>query len=604
MRKLIYTIGVLLAVCSCNFLDPVPTGTYTDDNVNNYPRIIRGYIDSGYSSLCKHYGSFYYYYSDACTDNGTYRDHSHAMWQMSQGQPLYDVTYQDLFMQWRDCYHGIYYANMFLKDNLGLNTRYLEDAESDKICRRTLQGDAYGLRALFEYMLMKMFSGKDANGQVLGIPIVTDPYQGADRYDYVEERATFDETIEQILRDCDSALVYLPLANKDFLRETNETTVCTGSIRWRKLDRIAIMAIKAFTYLAWASPGFCDDRTKALERYDMAAKCAYEVFNHKMTKEYYRNVAGGYDPSDNFLWSDSESPEIIFVGQGVSNSTVEDDIYPSGFYGTAELAPSQNLVDSYPTSTGYPIDYPDRTKSGYDPEHPYLNRDPRFYSDVYYDGSQIVRQRTGLPMYTFEVADGGKDAPGQAGCTSPTGYYIRKFTYSNYNKSDDVPDTGYRSVFYFRVNHMLAIFAEAANQVVGPLDDSRYGMSAKQALKYIRAKKTNAGANGLGRRRDPYLDECAAAGKDAFDKLVRNEWRIEFCWEGNRYFDIRRWGLEDKVNEPIRGVEITTDASGVKHYSYPEVDTRHFPSLWYPLPYKEMRISSKMVQNSGWEFYR
>lgn len=604
MKKLLSIIFVLMTAWSCDFLDPVPTGNYNDDNIAGYPKLIRGYIDGAYGSLIKHYGSFYYIYSDACTDNGTFREHSHSMWKLAQGDPMFEVTYQDLFMMWKDCYSGIRNANFFLKDDIGINTRYFEDDYSNQVYQRTLQGDAYGIRAWFHFMIMRLYAGRDSNGELLGIPLMTDPYTGEDRENYVERRATFDETCEQILRDCDSALVYLPLANKDYLRETNETTVCTGSIRYRKLDKIAIYTIKAFTYLAWASPSFCDDRAKALERYDQAARYAYMVFNHKMTKEYYRNVAGGYNPADNFLWSDSESPEIIFISQGFNNANVEDDFYPSGFYGSCNVVPSQSLIDAYPTSTGYPIDYPDRSKSGYDPEHPYKNRDPRFYSDIYYDESQIIRQRTGLPMYTFDIADNGKDAPGQAGCTSPTGYYIKKFTYTNYNKGDDTPDTGYRAVFYLRVNHVLGIFAEAANQVVGPLDATTYGMSAKQAIKYLRAKKTNAGDSGLGRRKDPYLDECAAAGKDEFDKLVRNELRLEFCWEGQRQFDLRRWGLLEELNSPIRGVKITTDDTGTKHYEYEDVDTRNFPSIWYPLPFNDMRLSPEMKQNAGWDFYR
>lgn len=604
MKKIILIISALLAICSCDFLEPIPTGNYTEENVTDYPKCVKGWIDSGYDTIIKHYGSFYFFYSEACCDNAAFRDHSNAMWQMSQGKPVYDITYMDIFMMWNECFRGVQFANMFLKDDTGLNQRYLEDLESNDVLRKTLQGDAYGLRAYFNFMLMRLFSGEGPDGQMLGVPVVTEHYLSTGIDGYVAKRATFDATCEQIIRDCDSALVYLPLANKDFLRETNETTIVTGAIRHRKLDKMAITAVKAFTYLAWASPAFCKDEAKARERYDLAAKCAYEVFNHKMTREYYKNVAGGYNPADSFLWSDSESPEILFVSQGLNNHNVERDVYPSGFSeGEANIGPSQNLIDSYPMSNGYPIDDP-QNRGNYDPEHPYENRDPRFYSDIYYDGRDIVRSRNGETMYTFEIADGGKDAPGQSGRTSPTGYYIKKFTYSNYNLADDTADDGYRSVFYLRVNHMLMIFAEAANQVVGPNDESTYGMSAYRALKYIRAKKTVDGANGLGRRRDPYLDEVAAQGKEAFDKLVRNEWRIEFCFEGQRYFDIRRWGLLDKMNEPVRGVSITTDESGVKHYEYPVVDQHNYSTLWYPLPFREMRVSQEMVQNKGWEFYK
>ena len=602
------TISVL-SVCSCDFLESTPTGNYTEENVDDYPELVRGYIDNGYNCLCKHYTAFYYVIGECCTDNGVLRETGTEYWQMSHGKPPFNANYQDLYKNWRDAYRGIMYVNKFLKDDIGLNTRFFEDLESNEIYCKTLQGDAYGLRAWYHFMLMRHYAGVGENGEILGVPLETKYLSDEERKEYKAKRASIDDTCKQIIKDCDSALVYLPLANKDFLRETNETTVCTGAIRHRKLDRVSVNAIKAFTYLFWASPAFCKAPALARERYDSAAVYAYRVFEHKMTKEYHKNVDGGYDPLANFLWSDSESPEILFVSQGYNATVVENVFYPSGFYGDAEYGPSQNLVDCYPMANGYPIDDP-KNRGGYDPEHPYDNRDPRFYSDIYYDGSSVVKQKTGTTSYTFEVADNGKDAPGQKGHTSPSGYYIKKFTYTNYNKGDEVPDDGYKSVFYLRVNHMLAVLAEALNQNYGPLDHPEINgtemkWSAKEALAFIRAKTTNIGTPGLGAKGDPYLDEVAAKGKEAFDELVRNEWRVEFCFEGQRIFDIRRWGLPlEKINEPVRGVSINTGEDGEKHYEYPVIDQYEYPSKWLPLPFLEMRLSPDMVQNEGWEFYK
>ncbi len=46
------------------------------------------------------------------------------------------------------------------------------------------------------------------------------------------------------------------------------------------------------------------------------------------------------------------------------------------------------------------------------------------------------------------------------------------------------------SKFFIRWAHMCLVFAEAANQVVGPTDDAKYGISAKTAIQYLRARKT------------------------------------------------------------------------------------------------------------------
>jgi len=153
---------------------------------------------------------------------------------------------------------------------------------------------------------------------------------------------------------------------------------------------------------------------------------------------------------------------------------------------------------------------------------------------------------------------------------------------------------------------MCLIFAEAANEVVGPDESSTFGYSAKQALAWLRARKTTEGADGLGAAGDPYLDECASSGKDVFAALVRNEWRVETCFEGERYYSLRRWATSvSDLNAPIHGVKITRGYSGEEVFDYDGVvENLAYPSLWAPLPYMEVRRCPNLVQNEGWESWR
>jgi hypothetical protein len=132
-------------------------------------------------------------------------------------------------------------------------------------------------------------------------------------------------------------------------------------------------------------------------------------------------------------------------------------------------------------------------------------------------------------------------------------------------------------------------------------------MSAKTAIQYLRARKTPDGANGLSPlvpgAADPYLTEAADAGETAFDALVKNERRIETCFEGLRFFDLRRWTTSlDELNKAVHGAGITRneDLTFTYDLNY-EVEGRSFSSAYLPIPYSEILRMSKLVQNEGWD---
>ena len=146
---------------------------------------------------------------------------------------------------------------------------------------------------------------------------------------------------------------------------------------------------------------------------------------------------------------------------------------------------------------------------------------------------------------------------------------------------------------------MCLALAEAANRAVGPLD-GRYGWSAKEALAYIRSRSTVDGRPGIGFGGDPYLDECALDASK-FEALVRNERRLEFCFEGKRLTDLVRWGIPlDERNKSVHRAKILVSGS-VTAYSSVVTDERALPSVWIPLPYSEIVNAHSMVQNEGWE---
>ena len=600
MKKILWMIislaaALLLGACN-GFLDQLPSGNYTDENYADYPALVRGYVEKAYSLRPSSYLSTPGMACDGYADNMAWRDRGSAMWRFCTGAST--MSDDPLAGLWTRDYTGIYYCNLFLHESLGLGMRYMVNAQADKNLRSALQGDAFGLRAWFLYELLKYYGGRSTAGDLLGVPVFTEPVDPAKADLNTLRRATYDDCMKQILADCDSALKYLPLANRDFLKE-QEMIPVLGAVRYRRLDGISVKALKALALLTWASPAFnpLDDRS----RYDAAARLAKEVIDFKLHEESAGSIAGGFSLDRAVSWCDSNDPEALYISQIWQGATYESNFYPQGFNGSGQYGPTQELVDAFPAANGYPITDP---RSGYDPQHPYEGRDPRFYATVFHDGSQVVRNTNASDiMYVFDTAEGGKDAPGLVS-TSPTGYYIRKHLYMGWNASDAVVQTVYRSILFLRWTHLCLAFAEAANEVVGPLDETRYGLSAKEALSYIRRRPQEGGVPGVGAAGDPYLEECAVGGARPFRALVRNEWRLETAFEGFRYHDLRRWATSvDEINFPVHRVRITV-RDGVPQYESVELERRQFPSLWMPIPAGEMRRAPLLLQNEGWEAWK
>lgn len=593
MKKHLIYILSLGIFCSCNFLEPLPNGSYNEGNHDDYPKIIRGYVEKAYDLRPSSYISTDYIGCDGLTDNMTWSSHSNANYKLATGAPsMGDYSFADIYK--RD-YKAIYYCNLFLKDYVGLNTRYMLDPDSNDKLRKALHGDAYALRAWYLYDLLKFFGGRSTDGHMLGVPIFTEPVDPEHADMSKIQRATYEECISQIVKDCDSAYFYLPLGNRDFLKE-NEMIPVTGAVRYRRMDGASVLALKASVLLTWASPAFnpYDD----INRWDAAAKAAKAAIDYKLNVEGV--VADGFNPAAAFVWKNPNSQEAYYVSDISKNSDFEKSFYPKGFGGSAKFAPTQELVDAFPMSNGFPIDHP---LSGYDEKKPYQDRDPRFYATIHYNGSKVVRNTNESDiMYTFDVAEGGNDAPGR-GETSPTGYYIKKHTYSGWNYNDNTIQEAQSCIFFYRWTHMLLAFAEAANQVVGPIDQTTYGMSPKQAIAYIRNRPLEDGSTGVGASGDPYLDDVALTGGALeFDKLVKNEWRLETCFEGHHFHNVRRWARSvDEINKDIHRMKVVRSLDGKVTYEIEKLESRKYPSLWLPFPYMEVRRSPLMVQNEGWE---
>jgi len=597
---LLFFVSILLVVSSCKkYLDPYPNDDRSGEDIWNYQENVQGLIGRCYDNMARNYNTNEGVYLDGATDDAVITSSTSAMSRFATGTL---TTGQDPFLTyWERDYESIFLVNLFLKDNRGFNTRFLIDKEKNDVLRRRLQGEAYALRAWFQWDLLQKFGGRGADGQLLGFPIVTEPLDAATDINYA--RNTYDECVQQIIADCDSASKYLLLANRDFLVEDPSNLLYLGGRNWGRMDGITTVALKARVYLTWASPRF--NPANDLARWDSAAVNAKRVMDFKLNVD--GGVSGGFKPTQAVNWFNPNFPGIIFSSRYLNaNDQMERLFYPGGFQGNGAIGASQELVDAFPMANGYPIDDPEN-RGGYDPQNPYDGRDPRFYSTIFYNAAEAKKNNTGATMYTFENwSNGGKDAAGRKADNSLTNYHIKKFVFMGLNWSDASINRQPHSVFFIRWAHMALAFAEAANQVVGPNDAGKYGISAKTAIQYLRARTTPDGAEGISSAvpgvADTYLEEVAGLGKEAFNELVKNERRLETCFEGMRFFDIRRWTTDlTALNEAVHGARIQKEGDTFSYDLNHSVENRSFSSAYLPIPYSEILRMSNLVQNEGWQ---
>jgi hypothetical protein len=548
-------------------------------------------------------------YLDGATDDAVLTNVTNVMRRYAVNSM---TTSQDPFQTyWDRDYRSIAQCNIFLKDRRGINTRYnVKPLNNDQI-RTRLQGEAFALRAWFEWDLLQKFGGKGTDGNMLGFPIIIAPISVTDEINYA--RNTYDECVHQIIADCDSAMFYLPLAYRDFLYTTlpppyNDLTYQGGKY-WGRFDDVAVWGIKANVYLTWASPRF--NTGSDLARWDSAARWSQKIINFKLTVDQVAS-ANSFRPVDAVSFTNPNSPEIVFSTRyNTGNSDIERVFYPGNFQGNGEIGASQELVNSFGMKNGYPI-----TDVTYDPTNPYANRDPRFYSVIFYNTALAKRLTGGATMYTFQnwnegVAGAGKDAANTRSDNSKTNYHIKKYIFMDLNWADASVKSAPHSKFIYRWAHFCLAYAEAANHAKGGPNVVAYGgLTAKDALKYMRARKTYDGLTPTYNVADPYLD--AQTTEAAFDALVKNERRIETCFEGIRFYDLRRWTTGDlpgegdweaTINQPVHGAYIVqTAAPSTFTYNLNwQVEERNLPSPNNPIPFNEMMRMSNLVQNVGWE---
>ena len=612
-----YLIIVLIAFISgsCEkFLESYPNGDRTRDDAFKYQEMIQGLIGRSYDYLVSDYSSKNYNsnetaYLECATDNAVRRSTTDAVVQFAKGELN---TGNQAFVRdyWTRDYNAIFLLNLFLKDNRGIKSTVLIKPDLNKLVVRRLQGEAFGLRAWAERDLLKKFGGKELGGsRILGFPIVKEPLDAFNEINM--ERNTYDDCVKQIIQDCDSALKYLPIAHRDYLYTSaylSDKKDFLGSVNWNRVDGMTMYAIKAMTYLNWASKRF--NPSNDLSRWDSVAKYAAKVMSFKQA---VAPNGDGYDPSTRVDFNNVYDKSIIWSSRVVENDiTMEQIFFPAaangnGFAPFGDIGATREFLDAFGDKNGYPIS----SSTVYDANKPFDNRDPRFYAVINYNTRTYTPAGSSTVIYTFETwepdaqgLNGGKDRAG-VGNNVRTNIYVKKFCYGINWKTSSFSRRP-RARFNIRYAHMALAFAEAANQIVGPTG-TLYGYSPKAVIGTLRSMKTYEDKVGIPSP-DPYLNSVASAGKVPFYELIKNERRIELCFEGERFQDMARWTDDIEFNalynKPVHGIKAVKNGTTYVYDLTWEVENRAYNSAYMPLPYDDILRMNKLVQNEGWDKWR
>lgn len=250
------------------------------------------------------------------------------------------------------------------------------------------------------------------------------------------------------------------------------------------------------------------------------------------------------------------SPEIIAAVQYLETvkplDTSIGSMLNNSVGGWSSMVPTANLVNTYEMKSGLTTD---EAGSGYDPTHPFKDRDPRLGMTICFPGANYITPEGKTAIYNSldQTLPGGKkneDFPESANNSSKTGLTWNKYTYPA-NQYADMWATN-ASPIVFRYAEVLLSYAEAENELHGPSAD----VYAKINLVRQRA--------GM-----PVVDQAKYATKEKLRELIHRERAVEFAGEGLRRADILRWkGTDGKMlaetvlNGPLERMVGTVNPAG------------------------------------------
>lgn len=558
--KKCYMIGLLglatVAGCNKGFLDVVPTDRVSDAAILSDSVLFESFVVNRYMGVRlmdkeaegtpPGFGrGFEYALWSSLTDESVYNNDDNT-WLIQRGQLLPEST-GIAGTLWKRSYRSIRECNFALAN--------IEQVPMSAARKNRLIAELKFIRAFRYHDLIRNYGG---------VPLLGDKvYELTDDMSdpALFQRQDLSTCLAYAVSELDAAAAALPADNG-------------GSWALGRATAGAALALKSRLTLYAASPLFNTGN------WQQALDAAVAVIG--LNK--YGISQNGYGALFRKASTDNEIIFARYYSIGARHVPMEIANGSNGHDGWGGNVPLQNLVDAYRMDNGKAIGEAD---SGYDPQNPYADRDPRFYQTILYNGAQY----RGRALETF--VPGGRDSrDGPSNWnTSRTGYYLYKFIDEDMPINNPWNIAGLQPWIYFRYAEILLNFAEAANELVGP-DATPAGapFSARGAINLIRAR---AGVE--------MPEVSAGLSAAAFREIVRNERQVELAFEEHRFYDVRRWRIaEETENVPAYGIEITRSGNTLNYQRKIALDGRSFAErhYWLPIPREEILASNNQLQQN------
>lgn len=499
------------------------------------------------------------------------------------------------------------------------------------------------LKAYYHYYLLQMYGPLPYMSENLSVSLSPTEVQ--------RERETVDVVVSKIVADLDAAI-----ESNALLTNLSSATYDLG-----RINLPVAKAIKAKVLILAASPLFNGNTRYALFKNSEGEP----LFNQEYSAQKWIDaadacidaIAAAHDAGMGFYEFDADTYNLIVdprtelelalrsqITENVNNTELvwgvgRQYVKQLIFYAGTPLNSDQgnvtpgsfnnlhgatmNVTDEFYSKNGVPIDedmtydYDERYSLITVPEEDQLyfsdeegirvpvyntSREPRFYAYLGFDQGRYFCQEILDDSKSYVIQNKANDFAGISRVMyTPTGYTCKKLIPWK-RQHDEGVINNIEDVLYFfpivRLTDLYLMCAEALNES---------GASTQEVLAYLQPIRTKAGLDtetgGLVETWAKYsIYPTKPSTQEGMRNIIKQERKVELAFEGQRYWDIRRWNeAELYFNRPLRGWN-PSGATDVEYYQMRSIEQRSFASkdYFWPIRQESVDVNYQLDQAPGW----